>query len=295
MARACSSQRRTAPARSACRHYDPALIRARVGEINAALAAEQIALELVAGTEICYDSDVVERLKRGELLTYGHSRSILLELSHNTLPPMLENTLFNLQVAGYRVVLAHPERIVEVQQDPNRLLPLIERGVLMQITAAALLGEQGERLQTAAETLLTHGMAHILASDTHGAAAAPAAAAGCRPRSRRRPDRPGGRDRAGDQQSGGGAARPAAPARASRARSRSSTAGCGDMAGSLRPLGIGRGRTQTNADGCSLVNLLFSPYVRFFALLGEKPHIKKEKYHISISESICNRGQLMVL
>ncbi len=156
------------PGSSGCRHYGSALIRARVGEINAALAAEQIALELVAGTEICYDSNVVERLKRGELLTYGHSRAILLELSHNTMPPMLENTLFNLQIAGYRVVLAHPERIVEVQQDPNRLLPLIERGVLMQITAAALLGQQGERLRTTAETLTSHGMTHILASDTHG-------------------------------------------------------------------------------------------------------------------------------
>ena|SRR5215213_6389535 len=156
------------PGSIACRRYDPALIHARVGEINAALVAEQIALELVAGTEICYESDVVERLKRGELLTYGHTRAILLELSRNSLPPLLENTLFNLQIAGYRVVLAHPERIVEIQQDPNRLLPLIERGVLMQLTAAALLGEQGERLQTAAETLLTHGMAHILASDTHG-------------------------------------------------------------------------------------------------------------------------------
>ena len=156
------------PGSSVCRHYDPALIRARIGEINATLTAEQIALELVAGTEIPYESDVVERLKRGELLTYGQSRAILLELAHNTIPPMLENMLFNLQVSGYRVVLAHPERIIEVQRDPNRLLPLIERGVLMQITAAALLGEQGERLQTAAETLLTHGMAHILASDTHG-------------------------------------------------------------------------------------------------------------------------------
>ncbi len=156
------------PGSLACRHYDQALIHARVGEINAALAAEQITLEIVAGTEICYQADLVAQLKRGELLTYGRTRSILLELSHNTMPPMLENTLFNVQVAGYRVVLAHPERIVEVQQDPNRLLPLIERGVLLQITAAALLGEQGQRLQTAAETLLTHGMAHILASDTHG-------------------------------------------------------------------------------------------------------------------------------
>ncbi|HEU5100652.1 MAG TPA: CpsB/CapC family capsule biosynthesis tyrosine phosphatase, partial [Roseiflexaceae bacterium] len=58
--------------------------------------------------------------------------------------------------------------IVEVQHDPNCLIPLIERGVLMQVTAAALLGEQGQRLRATTETLLTHGMAHILASDTHG-------------------------------------------------------------------------------------------------------------------------------
>jgi protein-tyrosine phosphatase len=156
------------PGSTGCRHYDTALIRARIDELNAALTAEQIALEVVAGTEICYDSGIVEQLKRGELLTYGHGRSILLELSHNTIPPTFENALFNLQIAGYRVVLAHPERIVEVQQNPNRLLPLIERGALMQITAAALVGEQGERLRATAETLLKHGMAHIVASDTHG-------------------------------------------------------------------------------------------------------------------------------
>src|SRR5512134_509816 len=62
------------PGSSACRYYDLALIRARLGKINAALAAEKIALELVSGTEICYDSDVVGLLKRGELLTYGQSR-----------------------------------------------------------------------------------------------------------------------------------------------------------------------------------------------------------------------------
>jgi protein-tyrosine phosphatase len=156
------------PGSTASRHYDPALLRARVDELNAALAAEQIPLEIVAGTEICYDAGIVEQLKRGELLAYGRGRAILLELSHNTIPPTFENALFNLQIAGYRVVLAHPERIVEVQQNPNRLLPLIERGALMQITAAALVGEQGQRLRATAETLLTHGMAHILASDTHG-------------------------------------------------------------------------------------------------------------------------------
>jgi protein-tyrosine phosphatase len=156
------------PGSIASQRYDPALIYERLAEINAALVAERVPLEVVSGTEICFEADSIERLKHGALLTYGRSRSILLELAHNTLPPSLENALFNIQIAGYRVVLAHPERILEVQHDPNRLLPLIERGVVMQITAEALTGGQGERLRVAAETLLVHGMAHILASDAHG-------------------------------------------------------------------------------------------------------------------------------
>lgn len=156
------------PGSVACRAYSPALIAERVAALNSALVGEGLPVEVVAGTEIAYDAGIVERLRRGDLVPYGQSRAILLELAHNRLPPSFENAVFALQVAGYRVVLAHPERIVEVQQDPNRLLPLAERGVLMQITAEALTGRQGELIRTTAETLLTHGMAHLIASDTHG-------------------------------------------------------------------------------------------------------------------------------
>lgn len=158
------------PESTASRAYGPALVRERLAALSAAIAEAGIPLELVPGTEISYDAAVAERLRRGELLSYGQSRSILLELAHNSLPPTLNSAIFNLQVAGYRIVLAHPERIVEVQQDPNLLLPLIERGLLMQITGEALTGGQGERLRTTAEALLTHGMVHLIASDTHGVA-----------------------------------------------------------------------------------------------------------------------------
>jgi protein-tyrosine phosphatase len=156
------------PGSSACRSYEPALIRERLAALNAALADEGLPIEVVGGTEIYFEAGIVERLRRGGLLPYGSSRAILLELAHNTIPPTFENAVFNLQIAGYRIVLAHPERIVDVQQNPNRLLPLIERGVLMQITAEALTGKQGERIRATAETLVVHGMAHLIASDTHG-------------------------------------------------------------------------------------------------------------------------------
>jgi protein-tyrosine phosphatase len=156
------------PGSTACRNYDPVTIQQRLDILNAALAAEDVPLEVVAGTEIYYDGDVLDRLKKGALLPYAHSQTILLELPHGAIPPLLDTVLFNLQIAGYRIVLAHPERLPDVQHDPNRLLPLITRGVLMQLTAAALTGEQGARLQAIAETLLTHGMVHLLASDAHG-------------------------------------------------------------------------------------------------------------------------------
>ena len=110
----------------------------------------------MAGTEICYDADLVEQLKRGELLTYGRSRSILVE-------PLATPTAYvgthTVQPAGRRLSggAGPPRAHRRSAADPNRLLPLIERGVLMQITAEALLGEQGQRLRTTAETLLTHG------------------------------------------------------------------------------------------------------------------------------------------
>jgi protein-tyrosine phosphatase len=156
------------PASTASRRYDPSVIREQVAALNATLAAEAIDLTVIAGTEICYDGDLVERLRSGALLSYGASRAVLLELRYDTLPSAIDQALFALQIAGYRVVLAHPERIAAVQRDPNVLLPLIERGTLMQLTAEALTGQQGQRLQAAAETLLTHGMAHVLASDAHG-------------------------------------------------------------------------------------------------------------------------------
>lgn len=156
------------PRSFACRHYEPALIRQSVNELNAALRAEDMPLEVIPGTEIAYESGVDQRLKQGLILPYGDSRTILFEPPYGALPPTFDTAIFTLQVAGYRVLLAHPERIPDVQENPNRLRPLVERGVLVQITAAALTGGQGEQLERVSVALLTHGMAHVLASDAHG-------------------------------------------------------------------------------------------------------------------------------
>lgn len=148
--------------------YTVALAQERVAELREALAAEGLPLKVTPGTELLADADLPARLTRGELLTYGASRTVLVEFSNAARIATLEQMVFALQLAGYRVLIAHPERIRVVQQDPNELIPLIERGALMQLTADALVGRQGETLQQVAETLLTRRMIHVIASDAHG-------------------------------------------------------------------------------------------------------------------------------
>lgn len=148
--------------------YSVDIVHQRLATLHAALAEADLPLEVVPGTELFYEADLPARLKAGELLPYGSTRTVLMEMPNDILRSSLEQGLFAMQLAGYQVVLAHPERIKIVQDDPNILLPLIERGVLMQLTADTLTSRQGDAMRRLAETLLTHGLIHVLASDGHG-------------------------------------------------------------------------------------------------------------------------------
>ncbi len=148
--------------------YSVQLLRERLAELQAGLAEANLDLNIVPGTELFCEDDLPAQLAAGEQLCYGNSRCILLEFPSGALRLTIERMLFALQSAGYRVLIAHPERLRVVQDDPNVLIPLIERGALMQLTADALTGEQGGSLQRTAETLVRHQMIHVIASDAHG-------------------------------------------------------------------------------------------------------------------------------
>lgn len=150
------------------------LVLSRLADLQERLVEEDVPLELVPGNELFYDADLVVRLKDGVFLSCGNSRTVLVECPiYGDLPPSFSQLVFDLQVVGYRVVLAHPERINDVRKDPNTLIPLIERGVLMQLTSQALTGEQGRETRKLAETMITHRLAHLIASDAHGASYRP--------------------------------------------------------------------------------------------------------------------------
>ncbi len=157
------------PGSGLVRNYQRELVQQRVDSLREALDSHNIPLEVLPGTELYADAELPDWLRRGDVLTLNRSQTVLIEFPGHATRTMLEALISAVQQLGYRVVLAHPERLKQVQDHPDLLIPLIGRGVLMQLTAGALTGEQGDTMRQRADLLLTHRMIHLLATDAHSA------------------------------------------------------------------------------------------------------------------------------
>ena len=141
----------------------------RLEELRSFLAENGANLQVSLGTEISLEPDMLQWLANGTARPLGATRYVLAELPFFGYPPYTEDVIFQLQVQGYRPILAHPERNAELASAPRRLEPLVERGVLVQITTTSLLGGFGSAARNAATEFLQRGWTHVLASDAHSA------------------------------------------------------------------------------------------------------------------------------
>jgi protein-tyrosine phosphatase len=148
---------------------EPEQMERALADVREAVDGAEIRLEVRGGAEIALDR--LPGLDRDRLgrLTLAGSRHLLLETPSYGWPLDLSDRLFELQASGFGAVLAHPERNGEVQAQPERLRPLVERGLLVQVTAAAVDGRLGRRARDTALLLVERGLAHMVASDAHTA------------------------------------------------------------------------------------------------------------------------------
>jgi protein-tyrosine phosphatase len=126
-------------------------------------------IQVCQGYEIKLSPDLPNRLERGEPVTLAGGRAVLVELPFVGWPNYTEQILFDIQAAGFRPLLAHPERYVDAHRDVDRLIQLAERGIAQQVTFGSLAGVFGKQVQQVAEELLRHDAATVLATDAHSA------------------------------------------------------------------------------------------------------------------------------
>lgn len=140
----------------------------RLAEVCGAAREAAIPVDVLGGGEL--DLVFAARLDDDDLHRFGLGGNpllLLLEFPYLGWPLQLPETVFDLQLRGFRIVLAHPERNADVQLDPERLRPLVDSGVVVQLTAASLDGRLGGAPRNAARRLLDARLAHLVASDAH--------------------------------------------------------------------------------------------------------------------------------
>jgi protein-tyrosine phosphatase len=139
-----------------------------LAELRLAVERERIPIRVVGGGEIALDrlhhlaDDDLRRFTLG-----GGGRYVLVETPYAGWPLDLAQRLFTLQLSGFTPVIAHPERNADVQSRLELLRPLVERGALVQVTAASLDGRFGKSAGDAARGLVAAELAHLIASDAH--------------------------------------------------------------------------------------------------------------------------------
>ena len=148
-------------------------VQTRLAELRERLAAAQLPLVVHPGHEVVLSPRLLAALREGAALPLAGSSYILLETAHLARGAYILNAVFQLQSSGYRIVLAHPERVRPWHDDLSKLRGLVARSCFLQVNAGSLVGDFGKEVRRAAERLLRLGWVQLLASDAHNADSRP--------------------------------------------------------------------------------------------------------------------------
>ena len=124
-----------------------------------------IDIELGVAAEYYLDAYFKSEVLPNDPLTFG-DKYLLVEISMMGLPYDLYDLLFAAESAGYRLVLAHPERYA-YEKDTSLFRELKERGILLQMNLLSITGYYGRTEKTLAEAMLSEGLYHFCSSDLH--------------------------------------------------------------------------------------------------------------------------------
>jgi len=148
-----------------------AVIAQGVAELRAALAREQIPLELSTGAEIAMTRAAELSDEELTALRLGGpgGTHLLVECPLSPTAAGFDTLLALLRSRGHEIVLAHPERCPAFQRDLSAYERLIAQGMLGQVTAGSLVGRFGRAVQQFGDRLVREGLAQVIASDAHSA------------------------------------------------------------------------------------------------------------------------------
>ncbi len=124
-------------------------------------------IRLHLGNEVMIDDKVASRIKSGKIATLKGTKYVLVEFPFDVFFPVIYDYLDALIKKGFVPILAHPERYIYYQVKPDRIKPIIDKGVLIQCNYGSFVGIHGKKAKKCANKFLKKNIVYVLSLDLH--------------------------------------------------------------------------------------------------------------------------------
>lgn len=149
--------------------YDntPEIITKGRDKVREAIAANGVNLQFDAAAEYYADESMLPKIEKSDILTIGNNY-VLIEFSFLAKTRVLSEVMYKLQAAGYKIILAHPERYPYMYgSDLEEYKSLCDKNVFLQLNILSLQGKYGAGAKAFAEKMIDANLISFLATDLH--------------------------------------------------------------------------------------------------------------------------------
>ena len=142
-------------------------IKKKLKEVKEELKKRNITdISISAAAEYMMDEQFSKLLENDDVLTLKDN-FVLVEMSYFSAPINIYDILFEIQLKGYKPVLAHPERYSFYHNDFNHYHKLKKAGCLFQLNLLSLTEQYGKGVQKISDKLLKENLYDFVGTDTH--------------------------------------------------------------------------------------------------------------------------------
>ena len=146
--------------------YDAQLLEQQFELTKEIIRTNNLDISLYLGNELLLDIDALPSLEQKTCQTLAGSRYVLVELPRRWNVHAVENLLYNIEINGYQIILAHIERYEMFRDKASLLQGFIERGYYTQINTSSITTDD-RRTKKYTDQLLRHNYVHFVATDCH--------------------------------------------------------------------------------------------------------------------------------
>ncbi|PCJ83150.1 MAG: capsular biosynthesis protein [Flavobacteriales bacterium] len=133
---------------------------------NAIAKDDELNIEIDAAAEYYLDENFIKKIKEKDLLTFGDNY-VLFELAFMIEPPNIVDATFEMQLAGYKPVLAHAERYAYWYNNYEKYQDFVDKEILLQLNINSLVGYYSPITKKIADRMVDDGLFSFIGSDCH--------------------------------------------------------------------------------------------------------------------------------